>query len=269
MASFPTSLDTLTNPATTDNLNNPSHAAQHGTANDILEALEAKVGIDSSAVTTSLDYKLSGVTGTDKAVSKTGTETLTNKTVNGVVLDATGAATSYLDKTGSYSTPTGATGALTLIRANSGTNATAAATNVDTASISGLTAKDSLIIYYANDTVTQATAVCNLYHNTDTTQICNLGGTLTPSTADADVGMVILRQFQFPTSGLRYSSLFSGGTVALGSGGTTGSSVVAHLQNFTTAWTGDWVLALRTGTGGVTAGGTFRWSWSVYKLAGQ
>lgn len=65
---YPTSLDTLTNPTATDYLNSPSHAGQHSTANDILEALEAKVGIDSSAVTTSHDYKLSLVTGTAKAL---------------------------------------------------------------------------------------------------------------------------------------------------------------------------------------------------------
>lgn len=55
---FPTSLDTLTNPTASDFLNSPSHSGQHSNANDILEALEAKVGIDSSAVTTSHDYLL-------------------------------------------------------------------------------------------------------------------------------------------------------------------------------------------------------------------
>jgi len=55
---FPTSLDTLTNPTPTDYLNSPSHSTQHANANDILEALEAKVGIDGSAVATSHDYIL-------------------------------------------------------------------------------------------------------------------------------------------------------------------------------------------------------------------
>ena len=55
---FPSGLDALTNPQTTDPQNNPSHAGQHTDANDILEALEAKVGIDSSAVATSHDYIL-------------------------------------------------------------------------------------------------------------------------------------------------------------------------------------------------------------------
>ena len=46
-----------------------------------LNNLEAKVGIDSSTVKKSHDYKLSGVSDTDKAASLTGTETLTNKTL--------------------------------------------------------------------------------------------------------------------------------------------------------------------------------------------
>ena len=55
---FPTSLDSLTNPATSDQLNSPSHALQHTNANDAIEALEAKVGVDGSTVTTSHAYKI-------------------------------------------------------------------------------------------------------------------------------------------------------------------------------------------------------------------
>jgi hypothetical protein len=69
--SYPTSLNNYTGSETL-------LAAEHAQAHN---ALEAKVGVDNSSVTTSHDYKLSGVTGTDKAVSKTGTETLTNKTL--------------------------------------------------------------------------------------------------------------------------------------------------------------------------------------------
>lgn len=83
---FPTTLDTLTNPAKTDKVNSPSHADQHANANDAIEALEAKVGVDGSAVATSHDYKLSEVTSTDKAVSKTTQQTLTNKTLTSPLL---------------------------------------------------------------------------------------------------------------------------------------------------------------------------------------
>lgn len=71
---YPTSLDSLSNPIGTDKVNNAvaalKHSTQHSNANDAIEALEAKVGINGSAVTTSHDYKLSSVTGTDKAVAK-------------------------------------------------------------------------------------------------------------------------------------------------------------------------------------------------------
>ena len=55
---FPASLDSLTNPTSSDSLNSPSHSAQHANVNDAVEALQAKVGVDSSAVTSSFDYKV-------------------------------------------------------------------------------------------------------------------------------------------------------------------------------------------------------------------
>ena len=59
-SSFPTSLDTFTNPTSADALDSVSvpHATQHSDLNDAVEALEAKVGADSSAVTSSHDYKI-------------------------------------------------------------------------------------------------------------------------------------------------------------------------------------------------------------------
>ena len=92
---FPeTGLDSLTNPTSTDTMASFSHLAQHANANDAIEALQAKVGVDGSAVTTSHDYKLSNVTGNDKAASVTGTETLTNKTLeDGTALESSAAPT--------------------------------------------------------------------------------------------------------------------------------------------------------------------------------
>lgn len=55
---FPTGLDALTNPTPTDTLASPSHADQHANANDAIEALQAKVGVNGSAVTSTLDYKV-------------------------------------------------------------------------------------------------------------------------------------------------------------------------------------------------------------------
>ena len=55
---FPTSLDNFTNPASNSSVANPSHAQQHADANDAIEALQAKVGVDNSEVVTSLDYRV-------------------------------------------------------------------------------------------------------------------------------------------------------------------------------------------------------------------
>jgi hypothetical protein len=78
---FPASLDSLTNPTSSDSLNSPSHSAQHANSNDAIEALQAKVGADSSAVTTSHDYKIA-----DHASRLT---TLENATNGGLVPLAT------------------------------------------------------------------------------------------------------------------------------------------------------------------------------------
>lgn len=48
-ASFPTSYDALTNPTAGSLLTSPSHADQHTNANDIVEAIEQRVGLSGSA----------------------------------------------------------------------------------------------------------------------------------------------------------------------------------------------------------------------------
>lgn len=57
---FPTALDNFTNPSGTDQLGSSAvpHATQHSNLNDAVEALEAKVGVDGSAVPTSLEYRI-------------------------------------------------------------------------------------------------------------------------------------------------------------------------------------------------------------------
>jgi hypothetical protein len=59
--SFPTGLDALTNPTGSSSLTSPDHAGQHADINDAVEALEAKVGVNGSAVTSSLDYKITNI----------------------------------------------------------------------------------------------------------------------------------------------------------------------------------------------------------------
>lgn len=66
---FPNNLDTFTNPTANDEVSVVSHADQHANANDAIEALQAKVGINSSLDDTTIDYKLSNVADGDKAVA--------------------------------------------------------------------------------------------------------------------------------------------------------------------------------------------------------
>lgn len=85
MAQFPTALDNLStsSPASTNKLNSPSHSELHREIHAILNALEAKLGIDNSAVQTSHDFKLSAIAGANKAIGRTETATVTGKTIDG------------------------------------------------------------------------------------------------------------------------------------------------------------------------------------------
>lgn len=86
---YPSTIDSPT--TNVDNVD-VIYAADVNNLQTAVVALETKVGVDSSAVTSSHDYKLSEVT--DKAVGKTATQTLTNKTLTSPVVnvgsDATG-----------------------------------------------------------------------------------------------------------------------------------------------------------------------------------
>lgn len=78
---YPGALDTSTTiPVEAANIPlSTNHVTAHQNVQDALEAVEAKVGVDSSAVTTSHDYKLSLVTTTDKALPRDAAATTTNK----------------------------------------------------------------------------------------------------------------------------------------------------------------------------------------------
>ena len=64
---FPTTLQDFdaTRGTATQRLNSPSHVDHHVIEDDTVEALQTKVGIDSSAVTTTLDYKLKNASSID------------------------------------------------------------------------------------------------------------------------------------------------------------------------------------------------------------
>ena len=97
---FPTSLDVLANPTTSNPLNSPSHAGQHSDENDALEALETKVGINGSADTNSLDYKVANKQNHSTAldnVSGVNTADETNGRIGAIINAAGGISQSDTD----------------------------------------------------------------------------------------------------------------------------------------------------------------------------
>lgn len=59
--SYPNNIDEFINPNGSDQLSAPSHSEQHSNANDAIEALQIKVGVDGSQDTNSLTYKVSEI----------------------------------------------------------------------------------------------------------------------------------------------------------------------------------------------------------------
>ena len=85
---YPVSLDTATTYNGTDKVAVVEHAEMHTGLEQAVVALETKVGVDSSAVTTTHDFKLSGIPAADKSASLTGTETLTGKTLTTPIISS-------------------------------------------------------------------------------------------------------------------------------------------------------------------------------------
>lgn len=83
---FPAALDSLTNPANSDTLALVDHAAQHANANDAIEAMQARVGTDSSPGLA----RLPGVAGGQTLIG--GTAATDALTLQGTSGDGTGTA---------------------------------------------------------------------------------------------------------------------------------------------------------------------------------
>jgi hypothetical protein len=111
---FPLSLDSLSNPSSGNKLDNPSHSTQHGDANDILEALETKLGIGASpAGSATAGFPLVHSSGGTTAWAQVGYQGITSGTAtSGQVLTAGTATGSSI-----WSTP--AAGGLILINTTS------------------------------------------------------------------------------------------------------------------------------------------------------
>lgn len=184
-----------------------------------------------------------------------------SSTKHGLAPKSPGDATKFLNggATPAWSTPPGY---MTLLKAGSGTDTTAAATNVDTVAISGLTVKDTILIYYTQESITQTTASTRFYNSTDGLDIAQTYGQ-NPITAASlsHIGTAFIMNMQSALTRVVAN------TTEIAMNSVTGLAVSGKETTFTQNWTGSWTLAFRHA--GVTAGGTFKWSWSVYKIAGQ
>lgn len=178
----------------------------------------------------------------------------------GVAASAAGTSGQVLLSGGAGAPTWGSGSPMSLLKSNSGTDASAGATNVDTIAISGLTAKDRLLVYTVLESVTQQTTRPILASATDANiELNTLSNGASHAAGRTWGGSTLLQQVQ--SSATAYMAAGSIGSDAGVNGFSSAQTAV------TTAWTAAWTLALRHG--GVTAGGTFKWSWSVYKIAGQ
>lgn len=158
-------------------------------------------------------------------------------------------------------TASGTAGAMTLIGSAEGTNTTASATNVATFAISGLTVKDTLLTLVFHASVTQQTDTVDLYNSTDSVAL------VTNSNGAAIAAGV--QWIATTTIGVHQSATTAVQSLAPQGSSAAGASTRQAASTFTTAWTSPWTLALRTGAGGVTAGGTYQYRITVFKVAGQ
>lgn len=150
-------------------------------------------------------------------------------------------------------------GGLTVLHAGNGTDASAGATTVDSFSINGLTANDSIEVVYTLEASSQGVAAIFLNHATDAVNLVSITGGNSVNANTAIQGSAILRQRQNASTTFACTAE---GQILGGARSDTSAS-----QGVTTAWTATWALALRHS--GVTAGGTLRWGWAVHKRAGQ
>lgn len=60
-SNYPGSLDSFTNPAGTDALTSPAHAAQHADANDAIEAIESTLGVNPQGTAVSVAARLTDI----------------------------------------------------------------------------------------------------------------------------------------------------------------------------------------------------------------
>ena len=143
-----------------------------------------------------------------------------------------------------------------LLHQGSGTSTATGSTVVDSYDLAGqLASVDMLFVIFECESNTQATSTVNVLNVTDTV-------TLFPGlTIAADTDMMYAGYIaQAQSSTTRVDAMVN--RLNNGAGSLTGNNRLA----VTTPWTGTWTIGLKHF--GVTAGGTFTYQWSVYRLVG-
>jgi len=137
---------------------------------------------------------------------------------------------------------------------------------VATVALSGLTVKDSLFVFIEHSSNAQSTARPVLYDATDSLTLMSLGqGADLPASGFAREVLHIMTDQG--NSVYKFALLQTVQTV---NDTQLGATVNGKLTSTgSTDWTSAWNMALRTGTGGVTTGGTYRYRIVVYKISGQ
>lgn len=148
---------------------------------------------------------------------------------------------------------------ISLLKSGSGTTTSAGAENVDTFAVSGLSANDTLLVFFNVESITAGTTTPLLYNVTDAVNMTSLFGNGNVGAGQAVPGHAVIRQAQTAATSVESISV---------SAATGGITIQTHAVRsaFTTAWTGSWTIAFRHG--GVGAGGTYRWSWSIWRKIG-
>lgn len=143
-----------------------------------------------------------------------------------------------------------------------GTSVAAGATDVTTCPIpGGLNADDRLLVFYEIESATQLTTIPFLRSQTDGINLVGLQAQNNIAAGNQTSGFAILQQRPSGPTALRAVSF---------SMDAAGSSVTPNLRSdvenvaLTTPWTSPWTLTLHHG--GVVAGGTFSYSWAVYRF---
>lgn len=212
---FPSGLDSFTKPLTTDPRSGATSLSTfYGNAVDSIAALETKVGINSSADTTSMDYKLSGVPASGKAASLTGAETLTNKIFTAPKINVGSDATGdmyYRDGSGNFQRlPIGSSSQIIQSTGIAPAWVPNPAAAVASFTVAGVKALDANAVYYGADSGTTNTYVITL---SPALNAYSVGQVFTFKTSSANTGACTLN-----INGLGAKSIVKGVSTALASG---------------------------------------------------